>query len=418
MTSGEQVRPATRSSALQVLETFVPNAGRAYSGERNFDTGPGIRSNVSTLSPFVRHRLVTEEEVVSAVLARHSMKTAEKFVQEVCWRTYWKGWLELRPAVWTHYLAGVAEQNRLRLSNRHLAAQVAAAEGATTGIACFDAWAAELVETGYLHNHTRMWFASIWVYTLKLPWELGADFFMRHLLDGDPSSNTLSWRWVCGLQTAGKTYLARADNIERYTSGRFNPEGELSLYAPALTDAAPVGKPRRLTSGDDMQGRSPTALLITEEDLAPESWGVGPGNAACVIGLRTADAYPGVSAKVVAFKEAALADAVARAQSYFSCPAMVFPASRDGLASLVREQALRAGVQAFTCQTMPVGPTASLVTPLLNALETDGASVAVLRRPWDSLFWPHATHGFFRLREQIPSVLAELGVDTQPEFSF
>ncbi len=67
--------------------------------------------------------------------------------------------------------------------------------------------------TGYLHNHARMWFASIWIFTLRLPWELGADFFLRHLLDGDPASNTLSWRWVGGMQTMGKTYLARADNI-------------------------------------------------------------------------------------------------------------------------------------------------------------------------------------------------------------
>ncbi len=65
-----------------------------------------------------------------------------------------------------------------------------------TGIDGFDDWARQLVETGWLHNHTRMWFASIWIFTLRLPWALGAAFFLRHLLDGDPASNTLSWRWV------------------------------------------------------------------------------------------------------------------------------------------------------------------------------------------------------------------------------
>ena len=50
-----------------------------------------------------------------------------------------------------------------------------------------------------MHNHVRMWFASIWIFTLNLPWQLGADFFMQHLLDGDPASNTLSWRWVAGI---------------------------------------------------------------------------------------------------------------------------------------------------------------------------------------------------------------------------
>ena len=66
----------------------------------------------------------------------------------------------------------------------------------------------ELKETNYLHNHARMWFASIWIFTLDLPWQLGAEFFMKHLYDGDAASNTLGWRWVAGIQTQGKNYLA------------------------------------------------------------------------------------------------------------------------------------------------------------------------------------------------------------------
>ncbi|MCK7502530.1 MAG: hypothetical protein MZW92_81430 [Comamonadaceae bacterium] len=86
-----------------------------------------------------------------------------------------------------------------------------------------------------LHNHARLWFASLWIFTLELPWALGADFFLRHLLDGDPASNTLSWRWVVGLQTPGKIYLARADNIARFTAGRF----------PAVTGLATAARPLR-----------------------------------------------------------------------------------------------------------------------------------------------------------------------------
>ena len=65
-----------------------------------------------------------------------------------------------------------------------------------------------LKENNYLHNHARMWFASIWVFTLDLPWQLGAEFFMKHLFDGDAAANTLGWRWVAGIQTQGKNYLA------------------------------------------------------------------------------------------------------------------------------------------------------------------------------------------------------------------
>jgi deoxyribodipyrimidine photo-lyase len=110
-----------------------------------------------------------------------------------------------------------------------------------TGIAAFDTFACDLVRHGYLHNHARMWFASIWIFTLKLDWELGADFFLRHLRDGDAASNTLSWRWVAGLHTKGKTYLARADNIARFTAHR--PDGPLTAEGLA-EEAEPLTEDR------------------------------------------------------------------------------------------------------------------------------------------------------------------------------
>ena len=213
----------------------MPLAGQHYAVGRNTDPGPGAVGAVSRLSACLRYRLVTEREVVAAVLGRQGLGAAEKFVQEVLWRTYWKGWLEMRPAVWARFLE-MRERERQHFRN---ARALAAAEGGMTGIEGFDDWARELVETGYLHNHARMWFASIWIFTLRLPWALGADFFLRRLIDADAASNTLSWRWVAGLQTVGKTYLAPADNIARYTGGRFAPKG-LASEAVALTEL-PVG---------------------------------------------------------------------------------------------------------------------------------------------------------------------------------
>ena len=66
-----------------------------------------------------------------------------------------------------------------------------------------------------------MWFASIWIFTLKLPWQKGAEFFLKYLLDGDAASNTLSWRWVAGLQTKGKNYSAQSWNIEKFTNNKY-----------------------------------------------------------------------------------------------------------------------------------------------------------------------------------------------------
>ena len=224
----------TRAAALARLEEFLPDAGR-YAADRNF-VRPG-HPNISRLSPWVQKRLLLEAEVVAAARERWSFEAVEKFVQEVYWRTYWKGWLEQRPEAWSRWVEAVP---RLRDSlSAEQRSTLEAALAGRTGIAGFDDWAKELVATGYLHNHARMWFASIWVFTLRLPWELGAAFFYEQLLDGDVASNTLSWRWVAGLQTPGKTYVARADNIAHYTDGRHVPQAsQLASAAFALSEPA------------------------------------------------------------------------------------------------------------------------------------------------------------------------------------
>ena len=145
--------------------------------------------------------------MVEAALRKYPFRVVEKFLQEVLWRGYWKGWLEMRPQVWDRY--GASSD---RLAG---AGDPEVAEGRSrSGI--MNHFARELLETGYLHNHARMWWASYWVHHCGLPWELGAQHFFRHLLDADPASNTLGWRWVAGEQTRGKTYLATAGNILKF----------------------------------------------------------------------------------------------------------------------------------------------------------------------------------------------------------
>ncbi|MEO0380979.1 MAG: FAD-binding domain-containing protein, partial [Pseudomonadota bacterium] len=258
--------PPNRTASLERLQRFVPLAGRDYAARRNYDLGRDGHMGVSTLSPYLRARLITEEEVLTAVLARHSASTAEKFVQEVFWRTYWKGWLELRPSVWTQYQSALNQRLNEVQTQSGLRVRWEAACLGQTDITCFNAWAQELTETGYLHNHARMWFASIWIFTLRLPWELGADFFLRHLLDGDPASNTLGWRWVAGIQTPGKTYLARTSNISKYTEGRFAPKWQLAGEAIALE--GPPNPPIAPLPDADLPIPSPrTGLILHDEDL-------------------------------------------------------------------------------------------------------------------------------------------------------
>ena len=255
----------TRAAGLARLAGFAPRAGRAYAAGRNADLAG--HPHVSGLSAYVRHRLVLESEIVAAAQALHG-PAAQKFVAEVLWRTYWKGWMELRPGVWQAYRHGVrAALDRVAVEAGLRRDWQAACTGAT-GIDCMDHWSRELVSTGYLHNHARMWFASIWVFTLRLPWQLGADFFLRHLTDGDPAANTLSWRWVAGLHTPGKTYLATADNIARHTDGRFRPEGLARAAAPLPMDDVPP--PRPAPRGGVPDAGQPAALLLHEDDLGAE----------------------------------------------------------------------------------------------------------------------------------------------------
>jgi len=207
----------SRASAIEMLNKFIDQNLFEYSRLRNFDYGPNNRSNISCLSPYITHGVINELEVIDKSLKKFSFAKNEKFIQEVLWRVYWKGWLELRPNVWSDYLM---ELDKIKKEFKNNQNYLDAIEG-KTDIECFNQWIIELKENNYLHNHTRMWFASIWVFTLELPWQLGAEFFMQYLYDGDPASNTLGWRWVAGVQTQGKHYLASEWNINKFTNNRF-----------------------------------------------------------------------------------------------------------------------------------------------------------------------------------------------------
>ena len=184
-----------------------------YSRLRNFDFGPEKRGNVSNLSKFISHRIINEFNFIKQILVKHKIRNVEKFIQEIFWRVYWKGWLENRPKVWQDFIDSIS---KIDITEDYINAC-----NGKTDVNCFNHWVKELKNYNYLHNHTRMWFASIWIFTLKLPWQLGARFFLENLYDGDAASNTLSWRWVAGLQTKNKHYLAKSWNIEKFTSNRY-----------------------------------------------------------------------------------------------------------------------------------------------------------------------------------------------------
>ncbi|MEM9028258.1 MAG: FAD-binding domain-containing protein [Pseudomonadota bacterium] len=399
----------SRLSGLDRLAAFLPHTGRDYASARNADFGPGNHANVSMLSPYIRHRLILETDVLSAVRDRFALSTAEKFIQEVFWRTYFKGYLEQRPSIWTTYVTDVRTLTPRLSDDEDLAERYAAAVSAQTGLTCFDAWVRELIATGYMHNHARMWFASIWIYTLGLPWQLGADFFMRHLLDGDPASNTLSWRWVGGLHTKGKTYLARPDNISKYTNGRFDPVHSLARAAPPLTE--PHAHQKCPIPESDTCPNVPYLLLITEEDCAPESLALTHAPRACLTLTAVDDRSPqAISETVRLFTHGALADAAERTSAAFDMRSIDvgMQARSRGWAAVVAEACADLDVSTIVTAYAPVGPCATQLKTMRSELSEAGISLHQIRRPLDDLAWPHATRGFFALKKKIPEVLENL----------
>lgn len=404
---------ATRAAGLAQLQSFRAGMGRRYASGRNYDWGPGRHVAVSCLSPYVRRRLILEEELVAAALDCHGMAGAEKFIQEVFWRGYFKGWLERRPGIWRSYVVGLAEDRFQVETDPKLAKRVAAAEEGHTGLDCFDAWAQELMRTGYLHNHARMWFASIWIFTLGLPWRLGADFFYRHLLDGDPASNTLSWRWVGGLHTRGKSYEAQAWNIAKFTNDRFRPTPKkLAITVDGLEAEEPDGlpDPTPLRSVPRFDAAKPTVVLITEEDCHPESWPIDLTKArgAATLAASHLRSDLSVSDRVARFEADALADAAARLGGE------VATLRAEDPGDLIRWSRHHGATQIVTGY-VPEGPLRDWLDRASDPLAEAAVTLVELRRDWDMAIWPLATAGFFKVKKKIPGLLTELGLtDRQP----
>lgn len=410
----------TRTAGQRRLEEFLPRAGRAYANGRNYDDGApdeGARLHVSQLSPWLKAGLLNEAEVIDAAIRLHGFDPSEKFVAEVFWRIYFKGYLEQRPTIWGSYIEGRGAAVATKSADPDIAAAYARATEGRTGIAAFDHWAHELVGTGYLHNHARMWFASIWIFTLKLDWHLGADFFLRHLMDGDPASNTLSWRWVSGLHTKGKTYLARPDNIARYTAN--HPNGPLAVEglateAVALEEAEEhirqpltLPPPAAETMLADTASGEPYALILHDDGAhhAPLNLPRAPS---LIIGASRPEARSpgGVGDMAKSFTDGAVENGVADAAAAFGCDTRIWQPDQP-LSNIIAAS----GIEHAALPFLPTGWTRDALLPDLAPLIDDGRATMILPE-LDRATWPKATAGFFGVKKKAEAILAELGIGT------
>ncbi len=374
---------ASRAKALDKLNNFVENNLSEYSKLRNFDYGPDNRSNISCLSPYITHGIINEKEVIKKSLDKFSFAKNEKFIQEVLWRTYWKGWLELRPSVWTDFLIELKKikgdfQNNQNYKN--------AIDG-KTNVECFNYWVNELKENNYLHNHTRMWFASIWIFTLNLPWQLGAEFFMQHLYDGDAASNTLGWRWVAGVQTQGKHYLASEWNIKKFTNNRFSNIKLNENAPPKISEKKYSILKQDFTNPENIDQNN---LIIFENNLCFEKsdFQNNKFKKFYIISNKNENRCIKLSEKVLKFKS-----------------------------SLIQDQEQRFKNQSIDCEVIDISEIKKIEKAVglyptigenLDYLNSNTFKINFLYRELDQNSWQYCNKGFFNFKNYIPKIISTL----------
>ena len=372
---------ASRAKAINQLDNFIENNLAEYSRLRNFDFGPEKRLNVSCLSPYITHGIINEKEVIKKSLSKFSYSKNEKFIQEVLWRTYWKGWLELRPNVWTDYLL---ELDKIKNEFQNNQDYLSAIEG-KTNIDCFNEWVNELKENNYLHNHTRMWFASIWIFTLELPWQLGAEFFMQHLYDGDAASNTLGWRWVAGVQTQGKHYLASEWNIKKFTNNRFQNIKLNENAPPKVSEKSYQIIKQDFNNPQKIENKN---LLIFENNLSFEITDFKENNFKKIylVSNKNENRAIKLSEKLVKFKS-----------------------------HLIEDQEQRLKNQSIDCQIIDISELTNIenyyglyptVGENLDFLNSNNLKIDFLYRNLDQLAWQYCNKGFFNFKNYIPKIVS------------
>ena len=371
---------ASRAKALDKLNYFIENNLSDYSKLRNFDFGPEKRTNISCLSPYITHGVLSEQEVIEKSLNKFSFSKNEKFIQEVLWRTYWKGWLELRPNVWSDYLI---ELNKVREEFKNNKNYLAAIEG-KTNIGCFNKWVNELKENNYLHNHTRMWFASIWIFTLELPWQLGAEFFIQHLFDGDAASNTLGWRWVAGIQTQGKHYLASEWNIKKFTNNRFD-NIKLNENAPPKVSEKTYSIVKKDFNNKNIDNKN---LLVFDNNLSFENTDFQNHKfkKIYIISNKNENRSIKLSEKVIQFKSL-----------------------------LIDDQKQRLKVHSIDCEVVDISEIKNISESIIGLYPTVGENLDYLNsnnlkldflfRKLDQYSWQYCNKGFFNFKNYIPKII-------------
>lgn len=175
----------------------------SYSKTRNYLDG-----SVTLLSPYLTHGVISTKDVARTVLSRYSKQESFTFIFELAWREYWhKVWMSLK-----NIDQDISNPQEPVINTKMILSIL----NASTGIFEIDKAINNLYAEGYIHNHARMWIASLCCNIAKSNWRIPSKWMYYHLLDGDIASNTLSWQWVAGTFSSKKYYLNQ-ENINKYS---------------------------------------------------------------------------------------------------------------------------------------------------------------------------------------------------------
>lgn len=199
-------------AALQQLARLEPEL---YGRERNYPDRYSTR-----LSAYLRHGVLSLAQARDEALLRvpaSAPSRAWKFINELSWRDYFvRVYAEVGDLIWQDF---EPYKTGLRAEEYSDAFPADIDEGRTS-LACIDAWSGELRQTGYLHNHVRMWLSSYVVHHRRVWWQGGARWMMTHLLDGDPAANNLNWQWVASTFRR-YPYLWNRANLQKYVGDKY-----------------------------------------------------------------------------------------------------------------------------------------------------------------------------------------------------
>ena len=187
----------------------------AYIRNRNFLDG-----DVTRLSPFISHGIISVSDLAHQARTGRSEKAIEQFLFQLAWREFFH-------RVWQYHGDNIFNDLTSAQPEAHHTRMPAAVVKGATGIHVLDREIRALKESGYIHNHSRLWLAAVVCNIARTRWQAGARWLYYHLLDGDLASNSLSWQWVAG-SFSKKRYLANQDNLNKYSrtkqSGTFLDE--------------------------------------------------------------------------------------------------------------------------------------------------------------------------------------------------